>query len=158
MSKIIVSPHAHRFDLLPPERSHIASEFSASTIGHFPHFLGIRLEEVRCDYARMRLSFRPELNQPRGVLHGGAISALIDTVVVPAISSAYDEKPSLVTVSLHVQFLAPVIGEDAIAEGWVEKRGRSTIFCGAEVRSASGELASTGSLVYKVASLSPPSS
>lgn len=125
-------------------------DFTAGTIGHFPHFLGFRLEEVRCDYARMRLPFRPELNQPNEVIHGGALASMIDTVVVPAIASAYEEKPVMFTVSLHVQFLAPIVGEDAVAEGWVEKRGRSTVFCRAEVRSVSGELAATGSLVYKV--------
>jgi hypothetical protein len=49
-----------------------------------------------------------------------------------------------------------VAGEDAIAEGWVEKRGRSLVFCRVEVRSASGVLASTASLVYKVSSRPMP--
>jgi uncharacterized protein (TIGR00369 family) len=150
MSETLLAPNADRFDPLPPERSHVSSDFAADTTGHFPHFVGLKLEEVRCDYARMRLPFRAELNQPSGVLHGGAVATLIDTVVVPAISSAYEKKPVLFTVNFQVQFLAPVHGEDAVAEGWVEKRGGSTVFCRAEVRSASGELASTGSLVYKV--------
>lgn len=124
--------------------------FSQGTVGHFPHFVGLALEEVRCDYARMRLPFRPELNQPHGVVHGGALATLVDTVVVPAIASAYDAKPRCLTLNLQVQFLAPLVGEDAIAEGWVEKRGRSICFCRAEVRSASGTLVATGNLVYKV--------
>ena len=42
--------------------------------------------------------------------------------------------------------------EDAIAEGWVTKRGRSTVFCRAEVRNPAGDLTATASLIYKVSS------
>src|SRR5262249_10198876 len=74
----------------------------------------------------------------------------IDTVVVPAIGSAYPEPRALLTIDMHVQYLDVIREEDAVAEGWIEKRGRSTVFCRAEVRSASGILAASGSLVYKV--------
>ena len=62
----------------------------------------------------------------------------------------------LFTIDMHVAYLAPIAGEDAIAEAWVEKRGRSIAFCRVEVRTASGELASTASLVYKVSSRAIP--
>ena len=117
-----------------------------------PRFVGLLVEEIRTDYARMRLPYRRELNQPHGVMHGGAIATLIDTAVVPAIGSAYEDARTLLTVDMHVTYLAAVAGEDAIAEAWVEKRGRSLVFCRVEVRSASGVLASTASLVYKVSS------
>jgi uncharacterized protein (TIGR00369 family) len=90
------------------------------------------------------------LLQPAGVVHGGAIATLIDTAVVPAIASAFDGPRMLFTIDMHVQFLAPIQGEDAVAEAWVERRGRSIVFCRVEVRSAKGELSATGALVYKV--------
>jgi len=117
--------------------------------------VGIGLEEVRADYARMRLAFRPELNQPGGVVHGGAIATLIDTAVVPAIGSGYTQLPLMFTVNMQVQYLDAVREEDAIAEAWVEKRGRSLVFTRVEVRTASDVLAATGALVYKVASVRP---
>jgi uncharacterized protein (TIGR00369 family) len=116
----------------------------------FPRLVGLRLEDVRQDYARMRLPFRPELNQPAGVVHGGAIATLVDTVVVPAIASAYERIPQMLTVTMTIDYLGGLYGEDAIAEGWVEKRGKRTVFCRVEVRSASGELVTRASLVYNV--------
>jgi uncharacterized protein (TIGR00369 family) len=110
------------------------------------------LEEVRTDYARMRLPYRPELRQPAGVVHGGVIATLADTVVVPAVGSAYAEARQLFTVDMQVRYLAPIVEEDAVAEGWVTQRGRSLVFCDAEVRSASGTLAASATLVYKVSS------
>ena len=69
----------------------------------FPNVVGLELEEVRIDYGRMRLPFRSELNQPAGMVHGGAIATLIDTVVVPAIGSAYDDFMVMLTIDLQIR-------------------------------------------------------
>lgn len=142
--------HADRFPPLPPERAARWATFNAGLEVFFPRHIGVVLEEVRTDYARFRLPFRPELRQPAGVVHGGAIASLIDTAVVPAIAGVYDEFRPLLTIDMHVQYLDAVRDEDAVAEAWVEKRGRSTVFCRVEVRTAAGVLAATGALVYKV--------
>jgi len=148
--------NARRFALLRPERAEMWKGFPDCGTAHFPSYVGLVLEEVRLDYSRMRLPWRRELTQPAGVMHGGAIAALVDTAVVPAIGSAYDERRMLLTIDMHISFLAAIADEDAIAEAWVEKRGRTTVFCRVEVRSASGVLASTAALVYKVASRTLP--
>ena len=145
------APNAERFAPLPAERAAAWKEFPGTrTPPYFPTLVGLVLEEVRVDYARMRLPYRGELDQPVGVVHGGAIATLIDTAVVPAISSAYTERRPLLTINLQVQYMAPIRQEDAVAEAWVERRGRSTVFCRVEVRTATGTLAATGALAYKV--------
>lgn len=89
--------------------------------------------------------------QAAGVIHGGALSTLIDTVAVPAIGTYYDEQPEMLTVSMTVNFVGVVNGEDAIGEGWVEQAGRALAFVRAEVRGAdSRELAASASLVFRV--------
>jgi uncharacterized protein (TIGR00369 family) len=146
--------HATRFTPLPPERAAQWASFPRFDSVLFPMLVGLVLEEVRLDYARMRLPYRSELDQPAGVVHGGAIATLIDTVVVPAIAAAYATRPRMVTIIMDIQYLSAVVREDAIAEGWVEKRGRSMIFCRVEVRTASATLAASASLVYKLVSAS----
>jgi uncharacterized protein (TIGR00369 family) len=97
------------------------------------------------------MPYRPELRQPGGVVHGGAITALIDTAVVPALAWVYDEVPKLLTVTLNIRFRGALFEEDAVAEGWIDTRGRTTVFCSAEVVGAtSGRVVADGSLVYKV--------
>jgi uncharacterized protein (TIGR00369 family) len=108
------------------------------------------VEEVRTDYCRMRLPFRQLLNQPAGVVHGGAIATLIDTVVVPAIAMAYPTFPGMLTLHMGVNYIGAVMGVDAVAEGFVIRRGRKNVFCRAEVRLPDGTLAATGDLVYAV--------
>ena len=145
------APNASRFPELPPEKLAQWDNFGVwpgQTL--FPTVVGLVKEEIREGYCRMRLPYRPELDQPGGVIHGGAIATLIDTVVVPAVGAVYDTRPVMLTITMNVQYLAAVRSEDAVAEGWVEQRGRSTVFCRAEVRTASGRLAATGTLVYAV--------
>lgn len=147
----LTAPNAHRFEPLPPERLAVWQNFlDWPDQTYFPTLIGIEKEEIRTDYARLRLRYKPELNQPAGVVHGGALAALVDTVVVPAVGAVYDTRPMLLTISMTLNYLSAVSEQDAVAEGWVERRGRSTVFCRAEVRAADGELAVAGSLVYAV--------
>ncbi len=148
-----LAPRAGRFEALPPETAERFAGFAPGRPEYFPGVVGITLEEVRKDYARMRLPFRPVLNQPAGVVHGGALATLIDTVVVPAIASGYDVPHRYVTIDMQIQYMSAVIGEDAVAEGWITKRGRSTVFCRAEILTAKAGLVATGTLVYKVSKL-----
>jgi len=145
------APNAARF--APIEDAALLARWSKFPQGwertYFPNLVGLVMEEVRTDYARLRLPFRPELEQPAGVVHGGAIATLVDTVVVPAVGQAYDAGTAFFTVQMDVRYLGSVIGEDAIAEGWIEKRGR-IVFCRAEVRVSSGKLVADGTLTYTV--------
>jgi uncharacterized protein (TIGR00369 family) len=143
---------AEYFPPLPSERRERWSRFGNWETVWFPQFLGLQLEEVRHDYARMRLAYRPEFRQPAGVWHGGVIASMIDTVMVPAVGGGYDEPRQLFTIDMQIRYLASIGEEDAIAEGWIVKRGRQIVFGDAEIRGASGTLAATGTLVYKVSS------
>ncbi|MBK9180421.1 MAG: PaaI family thioesterase [Acidimicrobiales bacterium] len=112
------APNAHRFGPLPDARRAVWVGFARWERTYFPNFVGLVVEELRADYCRMRLPWRPELEQPAGFVHGGAIATLIDTVVVPAVGGAYDEHRRLLTLTMDVQYLGAVAGVDAVAEGW----------------------------------------
>src|SRR3954452_6424890 len=148
-----MSDRASQFPPLAANRLARWSNFGKWDTVWFPQFLGVEVEELRQDYARMRLPYPPEFQQPAGVVHGGVIASLIDTVVVPAIGSGYDEPRQLFTIDLTLRFLAPLIRDGALLERWVVQRRRSIVFCDAEVRGATSDaVAATGSLVYKVSS------
>lgn len=143
---------ADRYTPLPPAKLARWADFGnweGETI--FPGMLGIVFEEAREDYARMRLPYRPELRQPAGMVHGGAIATLVDTVMVPAIAWPYESVPKLLTITLNLRFRGALREEDAVAEGWIDTRGRTTVFCSAEVVGAtSGRMVADAALVYKV--------
>lgn len=151
-----MTERAQRFEALDPETAARWSKFGRWDRQYFVQVVGIDVEEVRFDYCRMRLPFRPELEQPMGVVHGGAIATLLDVVVVPAIGSRYGADVGYSTVDMHVQYLSALVKEDAVAEGWVVKRGRSVVFCEAEIIGAtSGKLIARAVLTYNVSGSRP---
>jgi uncharacterized protein (TIGR00369 family) len=115
--------------------------------------LGIEVLDIRDGYCCLRLPWKFELTQPAGVVHGGVVASLIDSVVVPAIGAGYDEEVRFATVDLHVQYQGAVVDQDMMAEGWVTRRGRTVVFCEAEVRTDDGAVVARGMMTYKV---SPP--
>ena len=148
-----MSARAEQFDLLPMSvQQRWANFLEWEEQQYFPQLVGMQVEELRRDYARLRLPWRPELNQPQGLMHGGAIATLIDTVVVPAIGTAYDTRRPYSTIEMTVRYLGPVRKEDLVAEGWVTRRGKRVVFCDVEVRTGSSVLVATGHLIYVVGS------
>ena len=149
-------PRAADFEVLTPEVDARWQNFGQWDRTYFPKLVGLHVEETRLGYCRMVLSYREELEQPMGVVHGGAIATLIDASVVPAIGSAYDNTVGYSTVDLHVQYHNALIKEDAIAEGWVTKRGRSIVFCESEVFGrTSGKRIARGYMTYSISTLRP---
>lgn len=147
---------AEDFDLLSPSVATRWANFLSESGDQqwFPNLLGIQVEELRRDYARLRMPWRSDLNQAQGLMHGGAIATLIDTAVVPAIGTHYQDARPFSTIEMSVRYIQPVRQEDLVAEGWVTRRGKRVVFCEVEVRTASGVTVATGDLIYVVGS--PP--
>ena len=146
-------PNAEDFAPLPADKAAFWAAFPQwdNDVNYAMH-LGMVVEEIRQDYARMRLPWRAEMLQPAGIMHGGAIASLIDSVVVPVVGWVNDglQRGQLLTISMNVNYVGSIKDEDAIAEGFVERRGRSIVFCRVEVRGAQSQrLCATASLVYK---------
>jgi len=116
---------------------------------YFVNVAGLEMDELRKDYARMRMPFREENLQAAGLVHGGAIATLIDTVVVPAIGAGLPVGSLWSTIELHVQYHRPLTS-DATAEGWIVKRGKSVVFTRAEVVDAEGRHVASGTATYMV--------
>jgi uncharacterized protein (TIGR00369 family) len=120
----------------------------------FALLTGLRFEEIRLDYARMRLPARAELRQGAGVVHGGMIAALLDNAAVGAVFSAHDERPKggAATIDLHVHYLDAVADEDLVAEARVRRRGRSRVFLEVEARTDAGRVVAHAEVCYRVRS------
>ncbi len=142
---------AEQFVELDPAVAARWSKFGKSDEVFYPQLLNISVEEVRVDYCRMRMKYKPELLQPARVVHGGAIASLLDAVIVPAVGAAYPPRTDFSTIDMHVQFLSAVRDGDVIGEGWVVRRGRSIIFCESEATSAdTGKVVARSVLTYRV--------
>ena len=149
------STRSDRHEMLDDATTQRWMRFGRTGTTTYPMLLGLVVEDIRRDYCRMRLPFRPELLQAGGFVHGGAMASLLDHVMVPAVGAPLDEGADYSTVDMHVQFIRGIAGgeraEDAIAEGWVVRRGRRTVFCEAEAFGArTGDLLAKSVLTYAV--------
>jgi uncharacterized protein (TIGR00369 family) len=117
----------------------------------FSTLVGLQVEEVRQDYCRMRLPFRPELRTSGEIMHGGAIATLIDTAAVAAVWSDVDPRVTRgATASMTVNYLAAAQGVELIAEAQIIRRGRSVVFIDVDVFSSTDERIAKGVVTYKL--------
>jgi uncharacterized protein (TIGR00369 family) len=132
-----------------PTRAEVIREFVPAS--PFAAKLGLRLERAGDDEAVLVLPFRPELATMGDVMHGGAISALIDTAGMAAAWADDTEPESLAgsTVGLTVDFLAAAKGSDLTARGRVLRRGRSLCFCEVDVTDSDGEPVAKGLMTHR---------
>ncbi|HEY7256824.1 MAG TPA: PaaI family thioesterase [Solirubrobacterales bacterium] len=131
------------------------AELIAEFLRHSPFIghLGIELREIEDDRVVLALPFRDEVVTIGDVVHGGAITTLIDTAAMAAAWSAieFEQPPRGTTVGLSVDFLAAGRGADLLAEAAVLRRGSSLSFCEVKVRPADGdELVASGLVTYKL--------
>ena len=83
---------------------------------------------------------------PIGVVHGGLVCTLLDTVAGCAVHSTLPVNVGYTSVEIKVSYLRPVRGGVGLtAHGWVTKPGRRVAFAEADVRDPSGALLATAS-------------
>jgi len=91
----------------------------------FHKHLGIRAEELREGYARLRIPFRPELvgDPRRPALHGGVMSALADVCGGFAVWTSCRLEDRIATIDLGIDYLRPAPAKDLYAEATVRLLG-----------------------------------
>jgi uncharacterized protein (TIGR00369 family) len=114
--------------------------------------LGMGLESIEADRARLAMPYRDELATIGDVVHGGALSALVDTAAMAASWSAHDASGPLrgTTVGLSINFVAAARGQELTADARVIRRGKSLCFCDVDVTDRDGALVAKGLVTYKV--------
>jgi uncharacterized protein (TIGR00369 family) len=132
-----------------PNRREIIKAF----IPNSPHAasLGIRLGSIGDDEAVLELPYKDELATMGNVVHGGAVSALIDTAAMAAAwaSDEIPENPAGATVALSVNFVSTARGAYLRADSKVVRRGGRLSFCEVSVRDPEGELVAHGIATYR---------
>lgn len=122
-----------KLDVTPEEKAQICAVMSQGMQARVPHNGALGLEVV--DYAErevwMRLPFHPQLvgNPATGVLHGGAISSLMDAACGFAIMIALGGPSKIATLDLRIDYMKPATaGRDVIAHTECYKITRHVCF------------------------------
>ncbi|MCJ7546087.1 MAG: PaaI family thioesterase [Deltaproteobacteria bacterium] len=123
------------------------------TLSPFGRHLGVEVLEAEDGFARIRLPYRPELTNPAGKLHGGAIATAADTCMAVAIGSVLGELGGPgrhSTVKLEIRYKASVTNGEIIAEAKVVRR-KPRVFLGeAVIKNGNGEVVAIAKATFMV--------
>ncbi len=95
----------------------------------FMAHIGAELVGVSPGSCEIALSYRPELGQQHGYVHGGVIGAIVDSAMGYAGYSLAPPGASVLTVEYKLNLVAPAEGERFVARGEVVKAGRTITVC-----------------------------
>ena len=123
---------------------------------HFDALVGTEWLDDDPGHARVRVEMRDELRQPVGLLHGGVMSTLIESVCSRATALAVrGDGMMAMGQSISVSFIRPVTEGHAEVEAHARHRGRTTWVWDAEVRDANGKLCALAQMTIAVRPLRP---
>jgi 1,4-dihydroxy-2-naphthoyl-CoA hydrolase len=120
-------------------------------LSHFDALLGTEWLDDDPDHARVRIELRDELRQPVGLLHGGVISTLVESVCSRATALAVvGEGMMAMGQSISVSFIRPVTEGGAEVMAKARHRGRTTWVWDAEVLDDDGKICALAQMTIAV--------
>jgi uncharacterized protein (TIGR00369 family) len=113
--------------------------------------LGMTVEEVSEGRCLLRMPAEGNALNGAGIVHGGAITALVDNAAVAAawLYEGTTDKARGATISLTCNFIGVGKGADLIADARVKRRGRSMIFLEVNVTDTNERDIAQGLVSYK---------
>ncbi|MGE5335838.1 MAG: PaaI family thioesterase [Nitrososphaerota archaeon] len=120
-------------------------------VKHFDELVGTEwLSDDPAD-ARVRVAIRDELRQPFGLMHGGVMSTLIESVCSRGTAGAvYDDGMAAMGQSIDVSFLRPVTEGAIEVRATARHRGRTTWIWECEVLNDQGKLCALARMTIAV--------
>jgi uncharacterized protein (TIGR00369 family) len=120
-------------------------------LSHFDTLIGTEWLSDDPEDARARVPIRDDLRQPVGLMHGGVMSTLIESVCSRATALAVmDDGNAAMGQSIAVSFIRPITAGHAEVKAQARHRGRTTWVWDAEVIDAEGKLCALAQMTIAV--------
>jgi uncharacterized protein (TIGR00369 family) len=115
------------------DRDQILARIDQVVSGAIPHNRALGLRAIDCGpgWATLRLPYKEELigNPDTGVLHGGAITSLVDATAGMAVFMKLLSPTRIATLDLRIDYLRPATpGQDVVARADCYKLTRQVAF------------------------------
>lgn len=118
---------------------------------HFDLLIGTEWLDDDPQHARARVPMRDELRQPVGLMHGGVMSSLVESVCSRATALAVlDEGMAAMGQSIAVSFMRPITQGSAEVHARARHRGRTTWVWEAEVRDGEDRLCALAQMTVAI--------
>ena len=122
----------------------------------FPALLGLVFETMDDDVVTGSFEVRDDLKQPAGLLHGGVLAAVAETLASFATFFAVaGENKAAMGLSNYTSFLRPITAGTVHSEARVRHRGRTTWVWDVDFTGDDERLAATTRMTVAVRSMDP---
>lgn len=121
-----------------------------SSAGPIAELLNITQDRGSDGTAVWRLDVVPELLNPHGVLHGGAVYTMVDYSMGSVTMGALAPDETCATIEIKISYLASVRGGRLTCKTEIVKQGRKVVFLESKVRDTNGKLVATASGSFAV--------
>jgi uncharacterized protein (TIGR00369 family) len=122
-----------------------------ATEGGATSLLGLALESLEKGHVVFSMRVKPKHKQLHGVVHGGVLATLADTVAAIAAYTTVPKGTNIATVEMKINFLEPVPGGRIKAVGRVLRTGRNFVVTECEIYLENGSLAAKALLTFGAA-------
>ncbi len=116
----------------------------------FEEYLDMTILEAKEGRATLAMPFKVKHAQGKGLMHGGAVTALADTAVAMAIKSLLPEGTDFVTTEMSLKFHAAIRGGTVKALATTERVDERNIKGVAEVFDANGVKSATFTALFRI--------
>jgi uncharacterized protein (TIGR00369 family) len=118
---------------------------------HFDALVGTEWLDDDPDHARVRVALRDELRQPVGLMHGGVMSTLVESICSRATALVVlGDGMEAMGQSISVSFIRPITSGHAEVRARARHRGRTTWVWDAEVLDANERLCALAQMTIAV--------
>lgn len=115
---------------------------------HATRQMGFAVESVEMGLVVFKMRVRKRHTQIHGVVHGGILATLADTVAAIAAYTTVPRGTELATIEMKINFLEAVAEGEIRAEGRVLRTGRNFVVTECEIRNQNGSLAAKALLTF----------
>jgi uncharacterized protein (TIGR00369 family) len=118
---------------------------------HFDELIGTEWLDDDPDHARARIELRDELRQPVGLLHGGVLSSIVESICSRATAlTVMEDGMMAMGQSIGVNFIRPLTEGGAEVKARARHRGRTTWVWDAEVVNDAGKICALAQMTIAV--------
>jgi uncharacterized protein (TIGR00369 family) len=132
--------------LRKPNPEHIKRLHKLIEVSPYPSLLSMQMVDIGVGFAEIAIRIETKHKQLLGVVHGGVLASLIDTVAFWAVYFGIaHENQWYTSVDLKVNYLAPATSGKLIAKGRQIKVGKKICYASAEIFNSQDNILAHGS-------------
>lgn len=108
--------------------------------------------EIDAESGRAVVEFtvRPEFCHSGGVAQGGFVTGWIDSAMAHAVLGRYGQGYWIATLEIKISFFRPAGPGKVVAEGWIERAGKQTVFLEGRLLDTDGNVLAKGTSTVRL--------